>query len=208
MSLVAGPGLTGMTTPGTTLLDLHAPAATAARLAAGLADADLARPTPCQIPVHQLLAHLLGLSVAFADAAGKVDGPTTRTAPSPDALRLPDDWRSQLPDRLDALVAAWRSPDAWSGSAVAGGVEMPGAVMGLVANDELVLHGWDLAVATGQPFEVAPANLEAAWQLVSETPDDPAARNGLFGPVVPVPADAPLLDRVLGGAGRDPRWHG
>ncbi|GAA1431282.1 TIGR03086 family metal-binding protein [Microlunatus lacustris] len=195
-----------MTSADTTLLDLQAPATTVARLAAELTDADLERPTPCQFPVRQLLAHLLGLSVAFADAAAKVDGPTTRTAPSPDALDLPADWREQLPARLDALVAAWRRPEAWTGMAVAGGIEMPAEVMGVVANDELVLHGWDLAVATGRPFDVAPANLEAAWQLVSCTPDDPAARGGLFGPVVPVPADAPLLDRLLGGAGRDPRW--
>jgi uncharacterized protein (TIGR03086 family) len=208
MSLRSASGLETMTSSDTTLLDLQPPAATVARLAAGLTGTDLERPTPCQIPVRQLLAHLLGLSVAFADAAAKVDGPTTRTAPSPDALELPDDWREQLPTRLAALVAAWRAPEAWSGTAVAGGVEMPGEVMGLVANDELVLHGWDLAVATGQPFDVDPANLEAAWQLVGGTPDDPAAREGLFGPVVPVPADAPLLDRVLGGAGRDPRWNG
>jgi len=195
-----------MTSADTTLLDLQAPASVVARLAAGLTDADLERPTPCQFPVRQLLAHLLGLSVAFADAAAKVDGPTTRTAPSPDALELPADWREQLPARLDALVAGWRRPEAWTGMAVAGGIEMPAEIMGVVANDELVLHGWDLAVATGQPFDVAPANLEAAWQLVSGTPDDPAARSGLFGPVVPVPADAPLLDRLLGGAGRDPHW--
>ncbi|SDT18298.1 TIGR03086 family protein [Friedmanniella luteola] len=195
-----------MTSPQTTLLDLRAPAAEIARLAADLTDDQLGGETPCQIRVHQLLAHVLGLSVAFADAAAKVDGPTTRTAPSPAALRLPDAWREQLPARLDALVTAWHQPEAWSGTAVAGGVEMPGAVLGLVANDELVLHGWDLAVATGQSFHVAPANLEAAWQLVSGTPDDPAARDGLFGPVVPVPADAPLLDRLLGGAGRDPHW--
>ncbi|MBP2416292.1 TIGR03086 family metal-binding protein [Microlunatus capsulatus] len=200
-----------MTTPGTTsaettLLDLHPPAATAARLAATVGDADLDRPTPCQITVRQLLAHLLGLAEAFTDAAAKVDGPTTRTAPAPDSLDLPPDWRARVPGHLDALAAAWRAPEAWTGLAVAGGVEMPAAVMGLVANDELVLHGWDLAVATGQPFAVDPANLEAAWQLVRQTPDDPAAREGLFGPVHPVPADAPLLDRVLGGAGRDPRW--
>jgi hypothetical protein len=76
----------------------------------------------------------------------------------------------------------------------------------VVASNELVLHGWDLAVATGQDFEVAPENLEASWEMVSNTPDDPGARQGLFGPVVPVPEDAPLLDRVLGQAGRNPRW--
>jgi len=90
--------------------------------------------------------------------------------------------------------------------AVAGGVELPGAVLGVVANNELVLHGWDLAVATNQAYDVEPANLQASWQMVSGTPDEPEARHGLFGPVVPVDESAPLLDRVLGGAGRNPRW--
>ena len=52
-------------------------------------------------------------------------------------------------------------------------------------------------------------DLEPATRAVAQTAeaiDDPQARNGLFGPVVPVPEDAPLLHRVLGGAGRDPGW--
>ena len=77
---------------------------------------------------------------------------------------------------------------------------------GLVALDELVLHGWDLARSTDQDFEVAPENLAASWRMVSDTPDDPVARQGLFGPRVPVPDDAPLLDRLVAGAGRHPRW--
>ena len=35
--------------------------------------------------------------------------------------------------------------------------------------------------------------------------DDAEARAGLYGPVVPVPGNAPLLDRLLGQTGRDPR---
>lgn len=84
---------------------------------------------------------------------------------------------------------------------------MPGDVTGAVAANELVLHGWDLAVATGQSFDVDEALLRASYDFCSQTPDDPAARNGLFGPVVAVPEDAPLLHRTLGYAGRDPRWR-
>lgn len=30
---------------------------------------------------------------------------------------------------------------------------------------------------------------------------------GLFGPEVPIPDDAPLLDGILGVSGRDPKWQ-
>jgi uncharacterized protein (TIGR03086 family) len=79
-------------------------------------------------------------------------------------------------------------------------------VAGQFANNELVLHCWDLAMATGRPFEPPEENLQASWQLVSNTPDDPQVREGLFGPVVPVSDGASLLDRTLGQAGRDPHW--
>lgn len=36
----------------------------------------------------------------------------------------------------------------------AGGVDLPRQVAGLVALDEVVLHGWDVAKATGQPYNV------------------------------------------------------
>src|SRR4051794_28598157 len=188
------------------MLDLQAPADEVARLARAVRDDQLELATPCDIPVGTMLAHLLGLSVAFADGAAKVVGPTTTTAPDLADTQLPDGWGDELPVRLEALVRAWREPDAWAGETTVGGVTLPSPVMCGVANNELVLHGWDLARATGQDFSVAPENLEAGWQLVSNTPDDPAIRGGLFGPVVPVPSDAPLLDRLLGGAGRNPRW--
>ena len=90
----------------------------------------------------------------------------------------------------------------------AGGVDLPGEVAGVVALDELVLHGWDVARASGQPYAVDDPSLQAVHRFVAQFsgPGHDADRAGLFGPEVPVSDDAPLLDRVVGMAGRDPGW--
>ena len=92
--------------------------------------------------------------------------------------------------------------------AEAGGVRMPAEQMGAVALDELVLHGWDLARATGQPFPCDPASTAAVLEFttVSAQPEHAGHREGLFGPVVESRTDAPAFDRALGFAGRDPAW--
>lgn len=188
-------------------LDLTQPAEQIATLVAGVRDDQLQEATPCpEMTVAGLLAHLAGLAQAFTDAAGKVSGPTTGTPPTAADLVLPDDWRTLIPARLEALVTAWSEASAWEGETTVGGVTLPATDIGYVLNNELVLHGWDLASATDQPFEVAEANLDASWVTVFNTPDDPSARAGLFGPRLPVAESAPLFDRVLAGAGRDPYW--
>ena len=91
----------------------------------------------------------------------------------------------------------------------AGSVDMPGEIGGLVALDEVVVHGWDLARATGQPFSAEDVTLQAVHDLVVQFsgPDTEEQRAGAFGPEIAVPADAPLLDRVLGMVGRQPDWR-
>lgn len=177
-------------------------------VAAGVTDEQLDQPTPVDKTVGKLLQHLMGLCVAFRDAAGKLDGPTTSTPPGPVTEPLPDDWRFQVDRLLTQLAAAWQDPGAWDGTTKAGGVDLPGGIAGLVALDEVLLHGWDLAVATGQPYAPTDAECDAVLPVVSPEPDDPdgSGREGLFGPVVEVPADAPAFHRVLGLAGRDPAW--
>jgi uncharacterized protein (TIGR03086 family) len=86
----------------------------------------------------------------------------------------------------------------------AGGVDLPGDVAGAVALDELVIHGWDLAKATGQPAGYEGPGLEAVHETVSHF--RAAGVEGLFGPVVHVADSAPLLDRILGLADRNPAW--
>ena len=40
------------------------------------------------------------------------------------------------------------------------GVDFPGEVAGIVAMTEVVIHGWDLAAATGQAYDVDPVTLD------------------------------------------------
>ena len=189
------------------MIDLEPVTEQMAAIVGNIGEEQLAGPTPLdRMNVADLLTHVLGMVVAFRDAAAKLDGPTTDVPAHADGADLPTDWRYSTLQRLGELMQAWRNPAAWQGQTRAGGIDMSGEQAGFVLNNELVLHGWDLAVATDQPFAVAAENLEASWQFVVNTPDDPAAREGLFGPRLPIAPDAPLLDRTLAYAGRDPQW--
>ncbi|MBW5420827.1 TIGR03086 family protein [Streptomyces sp. BG9H] len=195
-------------TPSGDILDLGPQARLVARLAERATDEQLAAPTPCpDYAVRHLLGHLVGLAQAFEQAARKEFGPGLDTAPDSFLPDVGPGWRDELPRALDALAGAWRDPAAWQGMTRAGGVDLPGEVAGLVALDELVVHGWDLARATGQEYGPDEASLEAAWALLTPTGDGGEGPDGLFGKPVPVPEEAPLLDRVIGLSGRDPGWR-
>ena len=189
----------------TTALDLAPQAAEVARVIAGVRDDQLTDPTPCDgTSVAAMLDHFVGLTLAFRLGAEKSQ---MEGAPSADADHLPADWRERLPAQLDALVAAWDQPEAWDGTTEVGGVRMPAAAMGMVAANEVLVHGWDLAVATGQPYAVDPLTAEACLEFNKGfAVGAPEARDAMYGPVVPVPSDASLFDRLLGATGRDPAW--
>ena len=91
------------------------------------------------------------------------------------------------------------------------GLRRPGRVTGLSLADELVVHGWDLARATGQPYDCEPEVLDAAEAFLDQLarPDAqgrPDVPDVPFGPPQPLADDACSLDRVIALAGRDPRW--
>lgn len=183
----------------------------AARRVAGLLDRiddrQLGLPTPCPgYTVRELLAHIGGLALAFRAAAHKAFGPATDTDPGGTRPVLEEGWRATYPRRLEELAGAWREPDAWEGMTRAGGVDLPGAVAGLVAFDELLVHGWDLARATGQPYAPGEDELLVAYGFLEPDASERVAGEGPFGPPVPVPDDAPLLDRVVALSGRRPDW--
>ena len=188
------------------MIDLTPAAQRTTSLITSVADDQLGLPTPCPGScLGDLIDHVGVFAVRFRAAADKESEGRTSRPPPPSGANLEAGWRERISRDLLALADAWRQPQAWDGSTYAGGIELPADVVGLVALDELVVHGWDIAVATGQPYEPPAQELEAATAFVASFD---APRDGtLFGPVVPVADDAPPLDRLLGLTGRDPSWR-
>lgn len=170
-------------------------------------------PTPCgDYTVGDLLAHFVGLAGEFRRAATKETVEIARRGGSPVAAGkasvddLDPEWRTLLPQRLTALAQSWQSPAAWVGMTMAGGVDLPAEVAARVAADELVVHGWDLATATGQRFDPDVASVQACYEFTQAMAQPGANRDGLFGPIVEIGENQPLLHQALGLAGRDPDW--
>ena len=71
------------------------------------------------------------------------------------------------------------------------------------------MHGWDLAVATGQAYAADPASVETASSSPGRSPHRrPRDQRGdAFGTVIEVPEDAPALTRLLGMMGRRADWR-
>lgn len=166
------------------------------RVVVGVADDQLGRATPCpDWTVEDLLAHVHQFSTAFTSNARK----EPLQAPSD----LAEDWRSAIPEQLDELARAWRDEAAWEGRVSAGGVDMDAADNAVVAIEELTVHGWDLARATGQDFSVDEAGLDQVDRFFELFPSGP---DGPFGPAVPAPEGAGRVERTIAKTGRDPSW--
>jgi uncharacterized protein (TIGR03086 family) len=189
-------------------IDIRPAAALMARVLEGVPDDALDAPTPCEgMTLGQLIGHVDGFAQVFTLSARKDLGEMTATPPAPDDADLGPGWQQRAAGHLAELGEAWQADDAWDGMTQAGGVDLPGAVAGRVVLDELVVHGWDVAKATGQPFEPDDGHLREIEATVRQLRgDNDGEVPGLFGPAVTVADDAPVLDRVLGLTGRDPSW--
>ncbi|WP_433781608.1 TIGR03086 family metal-binding protein [Actinomycetospora sp. CA-101289] len=171
-----------------------------ARVAAQVGDDDLDRPTPCGAwTVRDLLGHLLALTAHFASVARHA-APERGGPPA----EVTEGWRAVLDERLADLAVAWTEPGAWEGEGSAGGLTMPNAQLGVVALEEIVLHGWDLARSVGAGYAVRDEDVETVGGFVAGFEHaGEEGRAGLYGPVVDADP-ASELDRVLALAGRDP----
>lgn len=171
----------------------------------GIGAEQLALPTPCpDFDVRGLVNHLIFWTGVQGYAAGLRQAPE-EVAEGHD-FTAEDGWVEAYAARAKAAAEAWSRPEAWEGEAsLTGGAAMPASFVGGIVLSEWLLHGWDLAAATGQKPDV---DDEVAAVLYENTAAkaEMARQYEVFGPEVPVPADAPWFDRALGLAGRDPSW--
>jgi uncharacterized protein (TIGR03086 family) len=172
---------------------------------AGVHKEDLHEPTPCSDwDVSKLLDHLISDIDTFnrvasgepIDLVTSIDPDAQQNAgrASPD----PSDSFERVARRAREL---WSRPGALEEKYKTSRSELPGAALLNILVIELLVHGWDIAKATGQPTEM-PADLaEAELAFTSQAMKD--RRTG-FGEPVPVAEDASPTDRLVGWLGRTP----
>lgn len=183
------------------MIDFREASEALADLIALVTDSDMRRPTPCEdYAVSDLLLHIDEAATGFASAAGGASGTP--------AVADVDDQQSRLrvSDHVRDLARAWLAPQAWDGDSDLGGLELSNDTWGKIALTEVIVHGWDLAAATGHEFSPPESLVLACHDHVE-----------LFLPNAPIPqlwgdrveiVDASLLERTVAIAGRDPRsWR-
>lgn len=165
----------------------------------------LEAPTPCEhYTVRGLLNHLLYWTPRLT-AAVRREPPPAATGGESETDLVTEDWRAVLADDVGQLTKALRDPSAWDGVVLFGASELPARQVGAMVLTEFVVHGWDLAVATGVGFRCESETALAVFRALEEFA--PQGRQyGVFGAEVPVAENAVPLARLLGLAGRDPDW--
>jgi uncharacterized protein (TIGR03086 family) len=167
----------------------------------------LSAPTPCsEYDVRKLINHMLFWGPPLEGAARKESVRTPGEAET-DVDLTEGDWTATFEAHLDRIVAAWSLPSAWEGITRMGPMQLPAALVGGMVVGELVVHGWDLARATGQHPEWDDELLTYLHEEVANNAQQ-GREMGVYGPEVEVPTEMSTLDRLLGLTGRDPAWGG
>lgn len=150
---------------------------------------DLDARTPCgDWSLRQLLDHMLETQHYFAGSARGAD--VSPPGQHPPALLSED-------PRADFALARSEVLDAFGQDGV---VDKTGPVLGIAFADAL-LHGWDVARATGQDDTMPDGLAEAAYGAIhGQFSDD--QRQGVFGPEIEVAPDASPQERLLAYTGR------
>jgi uncharacterized protein (TIGR03086 family) len=184
---------------------MAAAAAETARVVAGAAKtASLDQPTPCpDWDLRTLLNHTI-LWTAYS-AERRAHGESVAEELMSKDFTAEPGYAEAYQAQLDRAVQAWSKPEAWAGDRNVMGNATPAAEIAAMLIMEMVLHGWDVAKATGQDYHCDGELAQALLGTVQAQGDMFRQYEG-FAAVVPVPDDATAFDRALALSGRDPAW--
>jgi uncharacterized protein (TIGR03086 family) len=163
-------------------------------LVAPLDGSQLDAPTPCaNFAVRNILEHMIGGATMFA-AAFRGEAPAAPGAAT--------DVVAAFPGAMAELRSAVHSPGALERTIAAPFGDVPGETFArFVAMDGLV-HGWDIATATGQPYD-PPAGVVAEVDAFTRQALSDDMRNGdTFAAAVDPPAGASALVQLVAFTGR------
>lgn len=171
-------------------------------LVAGVRADQWSAPTPCaEWSVHDLLNHLVGGNLLYAGVLSG-GGPVT-VPPAQTVDRLGSDPLGAWTDSAQALLDAFGAPGALEQTITVPFGTVPGFAALHLRIIESLVHGWDLARATGQtgdfPAYLAEQGLAIAQLRLGDIPADRSP----FAPSVPITDDAPAIDRLAACLGRD-----
>ena len=182
---------------------LHRKALDATRsVVARMGTPDWDAPTPCtDWNVRELLNHVvagnwwaaqLASGATIADVGTELDGD-----------HLGDDPLGSYDRSATAAAMAFDAPGALDAPCAVSYGPVPGSVYAGHRFLDVLVHGWDLAIATGQDAALAPDLVAGAWQVL-EPQLDMLRASGMFGDDLAIPADADSETRLLMTLGRRP----
>ncbi|AVZ74241.1 TIGR03086 family protein [Streptomyces lunaelactis] len=177
---------------------------TVAHLVETVADDQWTAPTPCsEWNVQQLVDHLVTGQGVFIGVMAEQS--TSEGSEQPDGTEpTPASLKAAFRESAGALVTAFAQPGALERTVQAPIGAVPGAVALHLQTIEHLVHGFDLAQATGRKalFDdtAVERETEFARGLVAQLPPAP---DGPFAQSRTAPADAPTIDHLAALLGRE-----
>jgi uncharacterized protein (TIGR03086 family) len=157
-----------------------------------IGDNDLHRPTPCpDFDVTALADHLVNTITRLGAAAG-----------IPPAVPHGASIDQRIQQVTEPILAGWRRRGL-TGDVVFSGRTLPTHLALGILSLELVVHGWDFAVALHRPLNVSDAHAGHVLGLAQQTLTAQSRATAGFDPPVPVPEDAGTLDQLIAFTGRN-----
>jgi uncharacterized protein (TIGR03086 family) len=185
----------------TNIAELHARALNATgRIVDGVAADRWHAATPCAgWDARGLVNHLVAGNLWAAElaAGGTIEGAGSRL----DGDLLGGDPAAAYAVSASAAAAVFRRPGALDAPCAVSYGPVPGSVYAGHRFLDVLVHGWDLAVATGQDHALDPELMQACQQII-EPQLDAFRSAGALAPQVAVPADARAQTRFLALLGR------